>query len=214
MIIKDISKGGFEPTPQGLYPAVCYSVVDVGTHDESWLGEPKQRHSMYLTWELPTLTIEVEGITKPRAISKKFTKSLHKKAALRAFLESWRGRGWTENELKEKGFDMATLLGVNCQLNVVHTEYEDQTYANVKTIVPLSKGMTRYDVFNQTVIYDIQDGINIPEGVPDWLKSKIMGSYEINMLGQRNDEWGDNEPPQEPPEGVMREPGDESNLPF
>ena len=209
MIIKDNSKDtDFPPTPAGLWPAVCYGIVDIGTHEESWQNELKERHSMYILFELPTLTIEVEEETKPRGISKKFTKSLHKKSALRAFLESWRGCAWSDKELKEKGFDMRTLLGVNCQLNIVHNVTDDKTYANIATVVPLSKGMTKYEPFNELVCYDIRDGVNIPESVPEWLREKIFDSFEINVLGQQNDEW--NEPPQEPNSG----PFDEDSIPF
>jgi hypothetical protein len=89
MLIKDNSEGSdFEITPAGLHPAVCYGAVDCGTHQEVFAGEPKDRHIMFLLFELPTLTIEIQGETKPRGISQKYTKSMHQKANLRIMLEN------------------------------------------------------------------------------------------------------------------------------
>ena len=71
--------------------------------------------------------------------------------------------------------------------------------------------------------------VNTGEAFKQFLKPKdtfmdnppVGSERRNNELGQQNhdplrdsDPWGDNEPPQEPPGGVMREPGDESNLPF
>lgn len=214
MLIKNTSEGNdFPVTPSGLHPAVLYGIVDVGTHEEVWQGEPHDRHSIFLLFELPTLTIEIEGETKPRGISQKYTKSMHPKAALRIMLQNWRGKPFTEHEARQ-GFDIETIIGQNCQLNIIHNEVGDKTYANIGGVVPLGAGMTKYHPHNPTVCYDISEGADIPPTIPDWLKSKIMASLEFNAVGQQNDDpWA--EPPQEPP--GMRQPGDEpddTDIPF
>ena len=215
MIIKNESSGqDFEPIPAGLHPAVCYSLVDCGTHEEVWQGTPHDRSILFITFELPLITIEIDGETKPKAISKKYTKSMHPKAALRHDLESWRGRKFGEAEARQ-GFDLSSIVGKNCQLNIVHNESGDKTYANINGIVPLGQGMKKYDPYNPTVVYDIDMGDNIPENVPQWLVDKIRASFQFQSIGQQNhDPW---EIPQEPPGGMMREPGYEDepdDLPF
>lgn len=72
-------------------------------------------------------------------VSKRFTASLHAKAALRGFLEAWRGRPFTADELR--GFDLKTLLGVPCLLGVVHNDKDGRTYANISSVMRLPKGM-------------------------------------------------------------------------
>ena len=45
-----------------------------------------------------------------------------------------------------QGFDLESLLGQNCQLQVVHAPGRNgQTYANVQTIVPLMPGTPLLD---------------------------------------------------------------------
>jgi hypothetical protein len=77
---------------------------------------------------------------KPFVVSRRFTISLHKKAALRAAIESWRGRALTETEIRD-GFDLESLIGSACSLNVVHVARDGATFANVSSIMRLPKGM-------------------------------------------------------------------------
>jgi hypothetical protein len=77
---------------------------------------------------------------KPFVVSRRFTVSLHKKAALRAAIESWRGRVLTETEIRD-GFDLESLIGSACLLNVVHVARDGTTFANVSSIMRLPRGM-------------------------------------------------------------------------
>jgi hypothetical protein len=45
-------------------------------------------------------------------ISKEFTLSMHEKSTLRQFLESWRGKAFTEKEALS--FDVTALIGKPC----------------------------------------------------------------------------------------------------
>ena len=46
-----------------------------------------------------------------------------------------------------KNFDLEQLIGDNCQVQIVHSTSDDgRTWANVKAIVPLSKGMSRLEI--------------------------------------------------------------------
>src|SRR5688572_23018431 len=76
---------------------------------------------------------------KPFLVRRRYTCSLHEKAALRGDLESWRGRAFTDQELQ--AFDLESLLGVNCLLNILHECRNGSTYANVSSIMRLPKGM-------------------------------------------------------------------------
>ena len=80
----------------------------------------KQVNKVRITWELPTelKVFNPDKGEQPQAISKEFTLSMHEKSSLRAFLTSWRGKGFTEDEAK--AFDVTKLLGVPCMLSIVH----------------------------------------------------------------------------------------------
>lgn len=169
-----------DPIPAGVHPAVCYSVIDLGTQDP---GNPKFRPSrkVLVSWELPYETINIEGKDIPRSISCEYTLSIGKKATLRAVLESWRGRPFTAEELE--GFDVAKLIGANCQLNVVHkpgVADPSKVYARIQSIIPLSKGQAKAVPVNKTVSFDIpEEGpIVIPAEIPEWIAAKIVQSEE------------------------------------
>jgi hypothetical protein len=180
MPIAKSSGKGADPVPAGVHPAVCYSVVDLGTQDP---GNSKFRPSrkVMITWELPYETINVEGKDVPRAISCEYTLSIGKKATLRAVLESWRGRPFTADELD--GFDVSKLVGANCQLNVVHkpgVSDPSKVYARINGVMPLAKGQAKLAPVNPTVTFDIpEDGeIVIPKAIPEWVTAKIIQSEE------------------------------------
>jgi len=102
----------------GLKRAVCCNVVDLGTHMNIHFG--KLQRSVRLTWELSdernSITIDDVEKDVPRLIGKKYTLSLSKNSNLRKDLKSWRGRDFTPDELK--AFDLSSLVGVACLLNV------------------------------------------------------------------------------------------------
>ena len=62
-------------------------------------------------------------------ISKFYTLSLHEKSNLGQDLVSWRGRPFTETE--RQGFDITKLIGVTCQLNVMHTDSGKERISSV-----------------------------------------------------------------------------------
>ena len=210
--------GDWEPVPRGVYQAVCYAVVDLGTQFSQMFGV--EQHQCWVAWELPEERIEFEGENKPRVISKFYTVSLHEKSNLRQHLESWRGRAFNAKELE--GFDISKLIGANCQINVIHKQKaKGGVKADIGSIMPLSRGMQRKDSEAEYIYYSMEEhGLAIPENIPDGIKGMIMKSREYNETGQQNDEWrrdnipptlndsdpwGNNEPPSEPPSGLSEE---------
>jgi hypothetical protein len=212
MLVKQTGGKDFDPIPAGLQHAICYSLVDVGSHEGEFQGIKNVRRLVMLTFELPHQMIEIDGVKKPMAISNQYTLSLHKKANLRIQLESWRSKPFTERELID-GFELRDILGVNCQLNIVHNEKGGKTYANIHSIVPLSPGMSKVTPFNEIVYYSMDEGLTVPEKAPDWIKSKIMASLEWNEgPGQQNDWPDDNAADYK--EGSDEPPIDDSDIPF
>jgi len=174
-----IAKGGneegnkdFELTPTGNHVAVCYMVADLGVHESNWKGKSKRMHKIKIGWELPN---ELMSDGRPFGITKNYTLSLFSGSRLYQDLESWRGRAFTEEELK--GFDVFAVLGVGCMLNVIHEKSSDgqKTYANVATVARLPKGMTVELPVNPVIKFSLSGGTNITpfEKLPEWLQKKI-----------------------------------------
>jgi hypothetical protein len=135
IIVTDSGGKEFKPAPEGPQHAVCVDVVDLGIQDTAF----GQKHQVRFRWQ--TAAVNLDTGERFQAVAT-YTASLHEKAKLRRDLESWRGRPFTEEELR--GFDLEAVLGANCLLNLVHeTSKQGRTYANIKAIMPLPKGMQK-----------------------------------------------------------------------
>jgi len=127
----------FKPCPEGIHPAVCVDVVDLGEMENVFKPGTKQ-HKCRIVWQVD----EVDPENNKRfVVARMYTISLNEKASLRKDLQSWRGRAFTQEELK--GFDLEKLIGVSCQVSVVHAVKDGKTYGNVDSVVALGKGMER-----------------------------------------------------------------------
>lgn len=181
MIIKENKTSSIEPIPAGIAQAVFAAVVDIGTHETTIPGtkETKKARKLIITWELPFETYQTENGERRRMINARYTASFHKKASLRAMLSSARGKQFTDDELKA-GFDMSKIIGVNCQLNIVHAKVGDKTYANVNGVVPLGKGMTPQALEGKPFMFEIPESgdIEFPEEMPEWMRDRIKESDE------------------------------------
>ncbi len=141
-IIAKEGAAAFVPCPAGSQAAVCVDVVDLGLIENTQFpnedGTPKLQHKIEAVWE----SAEPMADGRPFLVRKRYTLSLSDKAVLRHDLESWRGRPFTEDE--RKGFDVEKLIGVPCILNVIHKSgSKGGTFANVATVSPLMRGMTK-----------------------------------------------------------------------
>lgn len=182
----DSGGGDFKPVPAGNHIAVCCAVVDLGKQEvKSELYGSSVKHQVYIQWELPNEPLEFtdrDGNPKTgfMRIGKTYTLSLHENANLRADLENWRGRPFTEEE--RRGFDIARLAGVAAMVNVIHAERGGKTYANVTGVTPLPKGMDKPTPSDAALIYD-DEHLQSFEYLPEWLQKKV----QAQILDRRDD---------------------------
>lgn len=130
------NKKEFALAPEGPQQLVCVDVIDLGEQETAFGLKPKVR----ITFQTKALDPK-SG--KPYRVSEQLTNSLHEKAKLRKFLESWLGRKLTKDEV-EVGFDEEKLLiGRNAFASIVHSapNASGQVYANLGSIMPLPPGM-------------------------------------------------------------------------
>lgn len=184
LIVSASAGGTIEPIEAGTYTAVCYGLIDLGEqYSETY---DKWTRKVMLLWELPGEKIDLGG-DEPvsRTISKMYTSSLSEKAKLRADLQAWRGRPFTQQELA--AFDLRTIVGATCLLNIQNREVKERTYADVAGIVKMPKGMPIDHPTLGKLIFDLDtDDLSMLEKMPVWIEERIKKSrtYENRVHPQ------------------------------
>lgn len=156
ILVKDTGSEGFQLPEPGMHNAVCSNVYDLGLQPGF---QGKLQHKVVLFWELEERYTDGELAGKRMTISKTYTASLSALSNLRAHLESWRGRSFTETELN--GFDLEVLRGVPCLLSIIHNASNGRTYANVSAVARHSK---TYEAMKCELPKDF---------VPKWVATKL-----------------------------------------
>jgi hypothetical protein len=126
--------------------AVCIGVWRLGKRKRVFKGEEKIQHQVMLMWEVDEEMETGEYKGKNKTVNLTTTYSFNSLSRLSKIIEAWRGK-LTPEELKG-GFDLNILVGLPCMLNVLHTESNGKTYANVDTVTKLPAGMKAFDPDN------------------------------------------------------------------
>lgn len=182
----------FENAPAGVFTAICYRFIDLGTQPNGQFSAPK--HKIMLSWELcGELMKEGENTGKPFTVHKRYTWSMHEKANLRHDLKSWRGRDFEPGEIER--FDTRNLLGKACTVTVTHDVKGDKTYTNVASVGPKMKGVAPEAQVNPNVYLALTPedfDPNVFAGLRDGLKAVIGASpeYQELMEGSRINDGG------------------------
>lgn len=177
-MIVSSSGGDFKPIPEGNYIATCVRVIDLGTQMTTFKGADSLKRKVLIAWEVPDVEVEWEGETQPALVMSSYTASLHDKANLRQHLEAWRGRRFTDDELR--GFDLKNVLGAGCQIQVLHSE--DGAYANVKAIMAMPKGVPSPKPIHPLINFDLDEfDADVFATLSEKLQTKIAQSPEYKV---------------------------------
>ena len=140
-MVSDNGGGGsdFTPHPSGQFPVTCVDVVEVGYRNTQY--GPKHKYCLYF-WAGQWTTYQKDGVEHrtPMLIRAEFTSTLSERGKLRPFLEQWREKPFTKEELE--GFDIEVLWGAAAYVTVVHRPYKGEVYANIGTIMRMPAGFT------------------------------------------------------------------------
>lgn len=172
----------FEIVPAGLHPGRCIGVIDLGNQETPFFnedGSAKITRRVRLNFEL--LGDEKRADGKPFTIGVDFTNSLHEKSALLPFLQGWRGRPFTPEELD--GFDLTTIADKYAMIQTMHafTKGNGKEYAKVTACLPLSVKDQPKPV-NQVLVYDADDhDDDIFGALPKYVQETIRKSYEWQL---------------------------------
>ena len=175
----------FEQLSSGESLGVCYRIVDLGTREEQYKDNPpKKRTLIHVTWETKD-NLMSDG--RPFAIGRSYTASLNENATFYKDLVTWRGKPFSEEELK--GFDVSKMLGAPANL---HIEHNDEGKARIKNIFK-PDNFKKTETTNESFIFDLDVYCNefngntsdetkamcdIFEQLPEWQQNLIQDSYE------------------------------------
>lgn len=173
LIAKDPG-GNREPAPAGTHQAWCFGLVDLGTQTGDYKGEIKSAHKVWIWWVLAN---EVQSDGKPVYCGTFFSVGLHEKSSLRKMLQGWRGKAFTEEELK--GFDLRNIIGKPCLITIANVANGDKVQDRITNVGPLMKGMKLEAMTHPKVEFDIDhwDAV-VYDQLPDFLKKMITKSPE------------------------------------
>lgn len=177
MKIKDRAKPALPPVPAGQYLAICVGVYDLGEqYSEKFKNySPK----LMITFDIPSVTIEVEGKMEPRQLSREFTISGKSNSNLRAFISSWNGVQYSDEAFGE--FDPLTQVGKPAMINVLLNETGE--YANIDTIMPLFPGLPTPTTATPMMSWDMDKwDDNLFNQLPVWVQEKIKKSTQYQKL--------------------------------
>ena len=188
IIVSASASSNFVPVPSGTHLARCYRIIDLGTQKSEYQGEIKYQPKIMIQFEVHGEDAEGQPIAtnkgEPMSISKNYTLSLHEKAGLRKDLQSWRGKEFTDQELK--GFELKNLLGAWCMINVVRRAGRDgKDYTNIEGIMPVPapiKKMGLPDGVNDTKIFSLREpDMELFKTFSDNMQFKIRSTPEWNQ---------------------------------
>ena len=133
----------YEPHPEGQFAVRCVDVIDLGEKLEQFPGSPERLiHKCVLVFQ----SGEKNELGKLHEVSAEVTVSMHEKATLRKLLEDWRGKSYSEEQARA-GVPVHKLAGHPALMNVEHkVSGAGRTYAKIRGISPLPKGMTAPDL--------------------------------------------------------------------
>lgn len=186
--------GNFERCPPGMHLARCYRIMDLGTQKSEYMGQTKYLHKIMIGWELHGVDDSGKPLKmidgRPFAIFKNYTLSWSEKANLRLDLQSWRGKPFSQEEMRK--FDLKNVLGAWCMLNVIERQGQNgNTYSNVDSVSPVPTIIKQNGLpnpVNKNEMFNLQE--------PDWvlfetfsdnLKQKIINSPEFEKVKKAAD---------------------------
>ncbi|GHV09393.1 hypothetical protein AGMMS50229_19510 [Campylobacterota bacterium] len=183
---------------------------NAGKQSEDFSGDVKKIDRMFLMFEFPEETIEIDGEMTFRQLSIKVTKSMNEKATLRKLLISWRGRDFTPEEMSD--FELTRLLGVPATVSVAHRESKGKTVAFISGI---SKPMrtNRHDA-SRKIYFDLNNESTWQKAhdIPKWILETINRSAEAVEKGLVFSLMKNDEPQYQPDEPGM--PSIDDSIPF
>lgn len=181
LVLPKNESSSYEACPEGNHVACCYAIVDLGTHEESFDGQPpKSKRKVFIQWEICSESRQDGSCFR---IGDFYALSSHQKSNFRKDLESWRGKAFSDEDFGN--FRLQKLLGKPCMLNVVQIEKDGKTKSKIASIASMPKGMPSPKLSEPALFASLEPDefdATAYERVPDFLKEDITKSPEWGAL--------------------------------
>jgi len=181
---KPKAKKVYPRVEDGAYAARIVQIIDLGKQQATDFktGEPKMyddgnpiiQHKIWVTFELPTETLEIDGVARPHWVSKEYTLSMHEKAALPVLLKAVDPKGVATAQ----GRNVKGLLGLPLMVTIGSTSGNK---AKVTGTTSVPKGMEVDELANPTLFFDLDsDDIESFKTLPNWLQERIKDGIDFD----------------------------------
>jgi hypothetical protein len=159
---------------EGQHQCVLVDVIDLGFHEVEFQGKSKGlKQKCAFVFQIPDINPDTGRRFEP---SQEFTVSMYEMANLRKFLETWRGKSYTEAEA-EAGAPLHKMEGVNGLMQIEHKPSKanpKRIYANIVSVTPLPKAMERISALNY-------------KRSEHWAKKIAVGNGDAGNNGRQQD---------------------------
>lgn len=177
------SPEGFKKTQKqiptaGLQLAMCYAIIDLGTHEESYQGQTKMTPKVQFSFELPMQTAVFDATKgpQPMVVWGDYTVAAGDQAKLPKMLSSW-GKGNKIEKITEELLKM--YLGKPCTINIEHvTSKKDVDSETGKPLVFANIGL------KGTAVFPITQGMAKPEKTVNPLIFFSLDSFSWDTYGK------------------------------
>jgi len=133
-------KSNFKPAPDGQHNSVCCDVVKMENVKCTYKDEVSYKDKIRVVFQVEETDADNED--KRYIVTGWFVLSMHPKANLRKFMESWRGKPYKDDD-EAWDAEFEDMYGAPALIQVVHNVTRDATYANIDSIMKLPKGMKK-----------------------------------------------------------------------
>lgn len=180
MIASDNQGSSISKLEGGVYTAISSAIVDLGLQKSEKFQKVQRKFMMI--WTVLGEYVEVNDEKLPRQLSKEYSFSLNEKSTLRKDLQAWRGKAFTDEELK--GFNILNVLNVPCQLQILLEEKNGKQYNNIASIMALPKG-TNVENLESTYHFDIENTESWSNWskIPEWIRERIKKAENFKSTG-------------------------------
>ena len=175
MKFKDKARPEKPPVGAGVYMGGSVTVGALGDQYSEKFKNTQRK--VVFSFDIPSETVEMDGETRPRQLSKRCTFSVSKRGTLNKMLNAWLNANMSEQDLAE--LDLFDFAGKACQIRV--TVSEDGAHNNVEDVMALSKGMPVPTTDTPIITYDLdKDGFSGEkwDALPQWLQDAIKKSEQ------------------------------------
>jgi hypothetical protein len=183
--LKNAKKGlDRQLAPIGNHIARGCQVIDLGTQDSVRYGNAS--HKIRISWELCEEKADFgKGKPEPFMVSMTVNFFFGKNSNFTRLLEGWKGGTFSDADFEK--FELKSLVGKPCMINVVHATSGDREYANVASVSPLPlKWADRVPpMVNPGVFFEVEMGPESREFLllPDFLQKIIAQCHEWREKG-------------------------------